>query len=245
MMTRETKIGLLVGLAFIIVIGILLSDHLSSANDPPQAALGIAGDSVREGVTTPGGAGYGAGYVHDALPRAAATHDAPSRTVNTRTDLVAQARRPSVGIVQVGPEGAIKPELQTLIGVTTDFKPYRPDQMQQIRKNEFQVGTQTVVDLERDYSRILSRDLSYSTYKNPRTGANEGIKINRVAPNSIPAQAGLSEGEVLKSINGHKVTSVNDAVAFVKANVNTTDTWVAVFEKQGREFTRTYHSPEQ
>jgi nucleoid-associated protein YgaU len=103
MMTRETKIGLLVGLAFIIVIGILLSDHLSSANDPPQAALGIAGDNVREGVTTPGGAG--AGYGHDALPRVAAAHpaDAPSRTVNTRSDLAAQARRPSVGIVQVGP----------------------------------------------------------------------------------------------------------------------------------------------
>ncbi len=102
-MTRETKIGLLVGLAFIIVIGILLSDHLSSANDPPQAALGGAGDNVREGVTTPGGAG--SAYGHDALPRVAAARpaDAPSRTVNTRSDLAAQARRPSVGIVQVGP----------------------------------------------------------------------------------------------------------------------------------------------
>ena len=64
-----------------------------------------------------------------------------------------------------------------------------------------------------------------------------------MTPNSIPAQAGLTEGEVLKSINGHKVTSVNDAIAYVKANANATDTWVAVFEKQGREFTRTYHSP--
>jgi hypothetical protein len=39
------------------------------------------------------------------------------------------------------------------------------------------------------------------------------------------------------------VTSVNDAIAYVKANVNTTDTWTAVFEKQGREITRTYRSP--
>src|SRR5438477_143419 len=38
-MTRETKIGLLVGLAFIIVIGILLSDHLTSTNEPQQAQL--------------------------------------------------------------------------------------------------------------------------------------------------------------------------------------------------------------
>ena len=38
-MTRETKIGLLVGLAFIIVIGILLSDHLTSSTEPPMATL--------------------------------------------------------------------------------------------------------------------------------------------------------------------------------------------------------------
>ncbi len=52
-MTRETKIGLLVGLAFIIVIGILLSDHLSSTNEPPQAQLSSAGDTVRQGVGLP------------------------------------------------------------------------------------------------------------------------------------------------------------------------------------------------
>ena len=38
-MTRETKIGLLVGLAFIIVIGILLSDHINSSTDPVAAAV--------------------------------------------------------------------------------------------------------------------------------------------------------------------------------------------------------------
>jgi len=39
------------------------------------------------------------------------------------------------------------------------------------------------------------------------------------------------------------VTSVNDAIAFVKANSDTTTTWTAVFDKQGREVTRTYYSP--
>lgn len=53
-MTRETKIGLLVGLAFIIVIGILLSDHLTSTLQPPQAPLGVAAPTVREGVNSPG-----------------------------------------------------------------------------------------------------------------------------------------------------------------------------------------------
>ena len=52
-MTRETKIGLLVGLAFIIVIGILLSDHMTSTNQPQQALLSQAAANVRESVTPP------------------------------------------------------------------------------------------------------------------------------------------------------------------------------------------------
>src|SRR3954462_2635339 len=52
-MTRETKIGLLVGLAFIIVIGILLSDHMTSTPQPPQAALAESASNVRESVTSP------------------------------------------------------------------------------------------------------------------------------------------------------------------------------------------------
>jgi len=153
------------------------------------------------------------------------------------------ATRGDLGIVQVGPDGPVMPLPDRRIGASVPVVPWRPEQLTQLRKNEWQVGTGTLADLERDYSRILSRDISASSYKDPRTGATEGIKINRVAPGSIPDQAGLSEGEVLKSINGHKVTSVNDAIAYVKANVNATDTWTAVFEKQGREITRVYHSP--
>ncbi len=53
-MTRETKIGLLVGLAFIIVVGILLSEHLTSTVERPVAQLSDAGKSIRQGVSVPG-----------------------------------------------------------------------------------------------------------------------------------------------------------------------------------------------
>ncbi len=53
-MTRETKIGLLVGLAFIIVIGILLSDHLASSTEPPQAPLSTSGNNARAATAVPG-----------------------------------------------------------------------------------------------------------------------------------------------------------------------------------------------
>jgi nucleoid-associated protein YgaU len=52
-MTRETKIGLLVGLAFIIVIGILLSDQLMRSTEPPPAPLASVADTLRKGTATP------------------------------------------------------------------------------------------------------------------------------------------------------------------------------------------------
>jgi PDZ domain-containing protein len=170
--------------------------------------------------------------------------DDEARGEETVTTSPYLAMRGELGIVMVGPEGAILPQVQKQIdSASPELAPWNPEQLTQVRKNEFQVGTETLKELDRDYSRILSRDIDYQTWKNPRTGASDGIKINRVVPGSIPDQAGLTEGEVLKSINGHKVTSVNDAIAFVKANANGTQEWVAVFEKQGREFTRTYRSP--
>ncbi len=53
-MTRETKIGLLVGLAFVIMTGILLSNYLSSTNEPGAAPLKVAGDTLRSGLGEPG-----------------------------------------------------------------------------------------------------------------------------------------------------------------------------------------------
>lgn len=149
----------------------------------------------------------------------------------------------NLAIVVVGEGGAILPQRNSLIQRVENARPFSPGETVLIRKNEYQVGTKALENLDQDYATILSRDLRYSAYRNPRTGTVEGIKVNYVAPNSLPAQHGLQEGEVLKSINGHAVTSVNDAVAYVKANAGTTDTWVAVFVQQGREFTRTYHSP--
>ena len=59
-MTRETKIGLLVGLAFIIVIGILLSDHMASTTEPTQAALDNAAATSRTAIVVPNEARSGA-----------------------------------------------------------------------------------------------------------------------------------------------------------------------------------------
>jgi hypothetical protein len=79
-MTRETKIGLLVGLAFIIVVGILLSDYLRSTGEPPQAALANAASAVRDAINSPG--------TNNPPITIVAPHDAPpQQQVPTRDEL--------------------------------------------------------------------------------------------------------------------------------------------------------------
>jgi hypothetical protein len=175
--------------------------------------------------------GYGVVFAFDDPGREKETVETTPYTSSQRGDL---------GIVMVGPEGAISPQLQQQITVADTVAPWRPEQLTQLRKNEWQVGTGTLEELTAitpASCRVTSSTRPTEPCKPPRASRS------RVAPDSIPAQAGLTEGEVLKSINGHKVTSVNDAISFVKANSNSTESWTAVFEKQGREVTRTYHSP--
>jgi nucleoid-associated protein YgaU len=104
-MTRETKIGLLVGLAFIIVIGILLSDHMTSTTEPPKAPLSVAGSNLRESVVTPAapsGTPGAAAVVTQAPPAVA-----PTQTVLTGQELSA-AQRTAPQTIQVGP--AVQPQ---------------------------------------------------------------------------------------------------------------------------------------
>src|SRR5258706_375593 len=97
-MTRETKIGLLVGLAFIIVIGILLSDQLMRSTEPPAAPLASVGDTLRKGTTTP------ASHNRPA-PVAVSSQDAsPENEVPTRDEIT--RRPPPVTFVQIGRGGA-------------------------------------------------------------------------------------------------------------------------------------------
>jgi nucleoid-associated protein YgaU len=109
-MTRETKIGLLVGLAFIIVIGILLSDHMTSTTEPPKAPLSVVGANVRESVVTPAAP-------NGAAPVAAGGQTqgtvAPSQPVLTGGDLSRPAQT-GVPTIQVGP-AAQQPQSPILV----------------------------------------------------------------------------------------------------------------------------------
>ena len=114
-MTRETKIGLLVGLAFIIVIGILLSDHLTSATEPQQAQLAQVAGNVRNGVAVPGGANAQPPITQVQPP----ANVAPQQQVMTKEELT--PKQPPVEIVKIGgPQTPAAP--QQPAPVVTDAK---------------------------------------------------------------------------------------------------------------------------
>jgi LysM repeat protein len=81
-MTRETKISLLVGLAFIIVIGILLSDHFRATQELPRAVLTDVGSVVRRATDVPGSTNQGLSFVSP-------TDSTPKESVPTHDELVA------------------------------------------------------------------------------------------------------------------------------------------------------------
>jgi nucleoid-associated protein YgaU len=104
-MTRETKIGLLVGLAFIIVIGILLSDQLMRSTEPPSAPLANVADTLRKATVTPAS--------HNkriAPPAVSSTDVAPDNAVPTKDEIT--RRPPPVTFVEIRP-AASNPAGQT------------------------------------------------------------------------------------------------------------------------------------
>ena len=135
------------------------------------------------------------------------------------------------------------PAGQTRIQQGVKHFTWRPARTEQTGRNEWQIGYETAQDFNRDYGDILARDLKYRPHRDPRTGELDGVQVTDVAAGSLPSQHGVKKGDVVKSINGHRVTSVNGAINYVKSNADTTTRWVVVIESQGREVTRVYNSP--
>src|SRR5258706_6884995 len=108
-MTRETKIGLLVGLAFIIIVGILLSEPLSHSGDAQPAPLPGIPQNVRNGVPTPG-----AGSVQPPI-----SQQQPQQPVTPQQQvpMEREVSHPNTAIVEIGPAGTHQPnQMSTLAG---------------------------------------------------------------------------------------------------------------------------------
>lgn len=121
-MTQGTKIGLLVSLAFLIVVFVLLSDHAVSSNDVRPAPVTVAAPTVAKGLTVPGVA------EPDATPAAlrVEANIAPAEQVPTVLEMAQQPSLTGSARVAVGPAPVRPVEISAANHVPTDIRVSTP-----------------------------------------------------------------------------------------------------------------------
>ncbi|MBK7643516.1 MAG: PDZ domain-containing protein [Planctomycetes bacterium] len=147
-----------------------------------------------------------------------------------------------VGPVAVGPGGEILPKTTGLVPSVKEA-PFSLQHTTKIGSNLWQIGTEDANYFAVHYQEELTRNVQTSRHQDRRTGKYDGIAIDKVTPGSIAAGHGAQEGDVIKSINGQPVTSVQEAIHYVKTHSDQTTTWEVVVESKGITKTVIYHSP--
>lgn len=116
-----------------------------------------------------------------------------------------------------------------------------PDSTRRTAVDMYEVGRNELRQFGNDYARILTEDVRTESYF--KDGRRAGLKITEVKAGSLAAQHGAQSGDVIISINGHPVSSEQEAIKFVKNNSETTTVWQVVVENLGRQRTVTYNTP--
>lgn len=110
------------------------------------------------------------------------------------------------------------PERPRRIGVSSSRG--QPRRHTQLSGDRVYMGTEDADYIKTNYSKILAEEVRTTRHRDPRTGKYDGIEIRSMSPDSTIARHGGREGDVVKSINGHAVSSVSDAISYVKQNAN-------------------------
>lgn len=115
---------------------------------------------------------------------------------------------------------------------------------ERISPNKFRIGFEDAKYIDENYTEILSEELSYQRHRDPKTGEYDGIEIKSVKPDSIASAHGVQAGDVIKSINGHPVSSTSEALQFVKTHKDQYDFWEVEISNRGQTRTMTYYPPQ-
>ncbi len=147
-------------------------------------------------------------------------------------------------IAFVGPDGVVRaPTPNSIIRQSTgNVRKFRP-QTYERRPGEFRIGFEDQKEIGDNYPTILSQEIRHRRHRNPKTGQYDGIEIQSVTAGSFASRHGAQAGDIIRSINGHPVTSVAEAVSFVREHEGEYTTWEVEVENQGKIRTVTYESP--
>jgi hypothetical protein len=121
-----------------------------------------------------------------------------------------------------------------------------PERTTRIGQNTYLIGEDDREYLEQNFHEMLAQDVRTRRWKNPQTGRYEGIELRSIAAGSVARNFGAREGDVIKSINGHPVSSKPDAIAFVKkeSKEKAVEEWNVVVENRGAERTVVIKTPQ-
>ena len=153
------------------------------------------------------------------------------------------AREKSGLIAKADENGVVAPTRPTLVGSASAAADSQATLRTVKRKGQYYIGTEDAQTFANDFDQILARDVSSETYYD-KDGKRAGIKLTRVASDSIAAQHGAQTGDVIKSINGHPVNSQQEAIAWAKKNSDKYKIWQVEVENLGRTRIEVFHSPD-
>ena len=120
-----------------------------------------------------------------------------------------------------------------------------PLRTQRIGEDRYRVGLEDAEYIGENYAEILSQEVRVERHRDPRTGRYDGIEVKAVNPDSIAAQHGVQSGDVVKKINGHPVSSPQEAISFVKNNQHLYDKWEVEVWNKGQTRIVTYIPPKK
>jgi|GEM_PF-579606 len=120
---------------------------------------------------------------------------------------------------------------------------FRPERTTKVDEGQFIIGLEDQKDFAQDFGGIIAREVRHGRHWNSKTKKYDGIELKEVKPGGRIAHHGGQSGDVIKSINGHPVTSSSEAISFVKNNQDKYTKWIVVVENKGKERTMTFESP--
>ena len=118
-------------------------------------------------------------------------------------------------------------------------------QTESVGRDRFRMGVEDLTYINEHYPEIVTTDVTIARHRDPVTKKYDGIEVKSVVPDSIAARHGVQEGDVIKSINGHPVTSKEEAIQFVKNNKDNYDVWEVEVWNRGQTRTITYLPPKK
>ncbi len=92
-----------------------------------------------------------------------------------------------------------------------------------------------------EYGEERLQDVSLQPVVNPKTKKPMGLQVRSIKKGSILERRGIRKGDILRSINGHRVGSRQEAIAYLKGEGRGLTRYVVEIDRDGRILTLTYN----